>query len=107
MARNYQVEAVQKFPITAAPPLKDNYTDDAAYQWDSKEFQRQCTAVVACQWEWVGHQEAGGKCHQAGGERATVEVKAKKGERRTGIANVVGGWSGEKCAVSCPPTVEG
>ena len=47
MARNYQVEAVQKYPITTVAPLEDNYTDEAAYQQDLKEFQRQHAAVVA------------------------------------------------------------
>ena len=76
MARNYQAEAVQKFPVTAAPPLKDNYTDNATYQWDSEEFQRQCAAIVAHQWAWIAHQEAEDQHRQAKAERAAEELKA-------------------------------
>ena len=76
MARNYQVEAIQKFPITAAPPLEDNYTNDAAYQWGSEEFQRQHAAIVAHQWAWIAHQEAEDQCCQAKAELATEELRA-------------------------------
>ena len=48
MARNYLAEAVKKYPITATPPLEDNYTNGAAYQQDLEEFQSHCDAIVAC-----------------------------------------------------------
>ena len=75
MARNYQAEAIQKFPITAAPPLEDNCMDDAAYQQDSKEFQRQRAAIVAHCRVWIAHQEVEDQCHQAEAERAAEELR--------------------------------
>ena len=75
MARNYQVEAIQKYPVTAAPPLEDNYTDDATYQWDLEEFQRQCATVVAHQQAWIACQEAEDQCHQAEAERPAEELR--------------------------------
>src|SRR5260370_22318060 len=78
MARNYQAEAIQKFPVTAAPPLKDNYTDNATYQWDSEEFQRQHAAVVSCQRVWIACQEAEDQHHQAKAERAAEQLKTQK-----------------------------
>ena len=80
MARNYLVKAIQKYPITATPPLEDNYTNGATYQWDLKEFQRHCDAIVAWQWAWIAHQEAEYQHCQAKADRATEELRAWKAE---------------------------
>ena len=78
MARNYQAEAIQKYPVTAAAPLEDNYTNEAAYQQDLEEFQRQHATVVAHQQVWIACQEAEDQCCQAEAERAAEELRVQK-----------------------------
>src|SRR5260370_23156531 len=98
MARNYQAEAIQKFPITAAPPFEDNYMDDAAYQWDSEEFQRQHAAIVAHCRAWIAHQEAEDQHPQAEAERAAEELKARKAAEVAAAQKRAEVAAAQKCA---------